>query len=149
MLLSLRIRPATTEDCGFLWVWANDPLVRKNSFNTKEIGWSTHVHWFHKKLGEDAIYIVTDGAHDPMAVVRIDNYEAQPEISVTVSAPWRGKGLAAEIIGMGSSITDKRPILARIKPDNAASLKAFEKAGYKLIGTTEQVVYMHLTNSSK
>ena len=149
MLLPLRIRPATTEDCGFLWLWANDSVVRQNSFNMKTIGWLTHVHWFHKKLGEDAVYIVTDGAHDPIAVLRIDNEEVQPEISITISAPWRGRGLGAQVIELGSTITDKRPILARIKPTNAASIKAFSKAGYKLMCTTEDITYMHLTNSSK
>ena len=38
---------------------------------------------------------------------------------------------------MLTSLTDVRLIDAYVKPDNAASVRAFEKAGYVLDGTSE------------
>ena len=44
------LRKATIEDRDLLFQWANDPLVRKNSFSTAEIAYEEHVDWYNRVL---------------------------------------------------------------------------------------------------
>lgn len=137
----MKIRRAMLEDCGLIWLWANDPVVRGGSFNTELIPWREHIEWFRQRL-DDAnclFYIVSDDNDMPKAQVRFDidpdTFEAA--ISVSINYLFRGKGCGAKIIKLASDESKLPVIEAKIKPDNTASLKAFAKAGYKEIGTTE------------
>ena len=44
------LRKATIEDMDLLFQWANDPVVRKNSFSTAEISYEEHTKWYHNLL---------------------------------------------------------------------------------------------------
>jgi len=35
----LRLRPVCADDCRMIWEWANDPLVRSQSFANDPIPW--------------------------------------------------------------------------------------------------------------
>jgi L-amino acid N-acyltransferase YncA len=57
-------------------------------------------------------------------------------ISVALAAAARGRGLGAKLVAAGTrrfvATTDGRVIHAYIKPDNAASVSAFERAGFSV-----------------
>ena len=57
------LRKATIEDMDLLFQWANDSVVRKNSFSTAEISYEEHMKWYHNLLKrEDCMqYIYMDG----------------------------------------------------------------------------------------
>lgn len=140
------IRRAALEDCGLLWVWANDSEVRGNSLNQQYIPWISHVGWFHSKLANPLcqLWILENDAGDPMAVVRFDavsedlatRMPVHAEISVTVARHWRGMGYGAEVIRMASEKSGLEHIQAVIKTDNIASQKAFSRAGYVKVSET-------------
>lgn len=44
------LRKATIADMDLLFEWANDPLVRQNSFTTEKITYEEHQRWFWKAL---------------------------------------------------------------------------------------------------
>ena len=46
----LRLRPVCADDCRMIWEWANDPLVRSQSFANDPIPWESHVAWFKRAL---------------------------------------------------------------------------------------------------
>jgi RimJ/RimL family protein N-acetyltransferase len=139
------IRAATIEDCGLLWIWANDPIVRLNSFNHEYIKWDDHIAWFKRKLASPncQLWIVVEDS-EPMAVVRFDiavadniiSGDGLAEISVTVAANWRGQGRGAAVIKLASAMSRLPHIVASIKAENIASLKAFSGAGYVKSGET-------------
>ena len=44
--MNCRMRRVTPEDCALLFEWANDPVVRRNSFSSAKISWEEHTAWF-------------------------------------------------------------------------------------------------------
>lgn len=135
----LRFVIPTMEDAQLYFDWANDPAVRNNSYSTEQINYESHVHWFKARLSDDTcyLYLFMNDADEPVGQVRIqrDN-ELEALIGVSADVNHRGKGYAHQMIAMASShFLEKNPrctINAYIKTENAASARAFEKAGYSL-----------------
>jgi UDP-2,4-diacetamido-2,4,6-trideoxy-beta-L-altropyranose hydrolase len=140
-----RLRPAQKSDTRLLWEWANDSEVRAASFSPTPIAWETHVAWFDEKLHRagSQILIAEDDAGTPIGQIRFDAWdEANSEIGVSVAKAWRGRGLAAAMIREAAELVSKPTSIGRlhayVKPENMASAAAFEKSGFKRIGS-EQV----------
>jgi RimJ/RimL family protein N-acetyltransferase len=63
--------------------------------------------------------------------VRIDRRTAgEAEISITVAPEQRGRGYARDLISGGIAAAGELRIVARIKPENARSLRAFRALGF-------------------
>lgn len=148
----LRLVQAT--DCHLLWEWANDPLVRAQSFSTVLIPWEQHQTWFEQRLAEPdtLFYIAVDSDNCPVGQIRYQIEEKSAVVSVSVAPTSRGNGYGTEIIQSGSleiwNTTAIMCIHAYIKPDNVASLRAFEKAGFEDAGTVSmgESLARHLVN---
>ena len=136
----LQVRSATTDDARLLWDWANDPEVRAVSFDSEPIPWETHRRWFESKLQDEdcRILMVELSGAGPVGVVRFETEGDESTISVSVAKEFRGQGLGAETIRRGTETflaeTTIPCVRAFVKPDNAASLRAFEAAGYQPAG---------------
>lgn len=140
----LCLRRVQAEDCRLLWEWANDPEVRAASFSPAPISWETHSAWFADKLGKDeSLIVIAEEEQTPCGQVRFDRRPDRDwEIDVSVVRTMRGRGVASRLIKLGVQLfleqyADAR-IHAFVKPDNTASLKAFENAGFQRMGS-EQV----------
>jgi UDP-2,4-diacetamido-2,4,6-trideoxy-beta-L-altropyranose hydrolase len=141
--LGIRFRHATQDDCKLLWAWANDPVTRENSFRPANIYWNEHRDWFDKTLAKHgSIIFIAEEAQIPVAVIRVE--EKNPgvgEISITVSPEARGFGLAHHFIRECTKQVARelnlREVNAFIKPENRASRRVFEIAGYILAETTQ------------
>ena len=130
------LRKATIEDRDLLFQWANDPLVRKNSFSTTEIAYEEHVNWYNRVLNrEDCIqYIYMDG-ECPVGQVRITLNGDSAEIGYSICAEMRSRGYGQKLLALISEkiweeFPDIRKIFGQVKPENAASQNAFLHAGY-------------------
>jgi UDP-2,4-diacetamido-2,4,6-trideoxy-beta-L-altropyranose hydrolase len=160
---SLHLRPATADDCRRVWEWANDPAVRAVSFTSESIPWEQHVAWFNRKLADANTCLwmaVQAGAPvskpalsdsrvlkagletgAPLGQVRFDLDGSTATISVSLDAARRGKNLGALLIWSACQKLFREStvevIHAFIKPDNASSIRAFEKAGFEPAGQTE------------
>jgi UDP-2,4-diacetamido-2,4,6-trideoxy-beta-L-altropyranose hydrolase len=138
----IQLRPAVAGDAGMLWTWANDPGTRNVSFNREPIPWEQHVAWFDQKLKDAGSRIYIGEINCPVAVVRFDDHhnEDHAVISLAVAPGARGRGYSARIIRLGvrALFAESRANLVRayIKPDNIPSIRAFERAGFKLDGST-------------
>ncbi|GAB3993560.1 hypothetical protein GCM10028807_29080 [Spirosoma daeguense] len=141
----LAYRTAQTADSQLYFDWANDPVTRQQSFNSTPISLETHTAWFTRKLADpNALLLVFfDEAKQPVGQVRFERKPVadMPDeiiISTSVDANHRGKGLASQLIAQGCAICQKRweavSIHAYIKPDNQASIRSFERAGFRLSG---------------
>lgn len=139
---SLHLRPATADDCRRIWEWANEPAVRAVSFSSEPIMWEQHVTWFTRKIGDAStrLWIAEqDGA--PLGQVRFDLEGLDATISISLDASRRRKNLGALLIWSACQKLFRnsavKTIHAFIKLDNAASIRAFEKAGFEPGGETE------------
>ena len=136
-LNNLNIRQATMGDLKFVFDLRNEEATRKVSFNSKTISPEEHRQWFEKKITDNnSIIYIVDIENLPIAQVRFDfinNKEA--EINIAVTKDFRNKGYGTEVLKKTSSnFLEEFPriktIYAFIKPDNKASLRSFEKAGF-------------------
>ena len=83
--------------------------------------------------------------------IRFEANESAIKTSVMLNPLFLGKGLGSQVVKMGVKryIMEKKPdmqIIAEIKKDNVASIKAFEKAGFKENHVTYSYDYKILTN---
>jgi RimJ/RimL family protein N-acetyltransferase len=145
---AIRHRVATAADVQLYFEWANDPVTRQQSFNSAPIPWKNHEAWFAQKIVDpDALLLVFEtSANVPIGQVRFERFNDEmtativvlwPEaISLSIDAQFRGKGIVAILIEESCDVlrSQKGPVLiiAYIKPANAASIRAFERAGFVL-----------------
>lgn len=133
----LRIRNLEADDINDLFSWRNHPDVRKNSFNTNPILWEEHEKWFKKKLAESDTAIYTVCCRDKkIGSIRFEDKGEAVKVNIMLNPDFLGKGFGSKIIRLGTEkfIKERQPdksIHAEIKKDNVASIRAFQKAGYK------------------
>lgn len=123
----MRLRPATMDDADRLFRWRNDPVTRAASVNRDPVAWPDHVAWLKASLANPLrdILIAEDGV--PIATLRLDR-DIRTEVSITLAPAARGHGQAAPLLRLATE--GKGPFVARIRPDNPASRRAFEAAGF-------------------
>jgi len=132
----LRLRRIREKDCRQLWEWANDPEVRPVSFATEPIPWERHLEWFNCKLRDPnaVLYLVVDGEAIPAGQVRFQIDGQRAAVSISLAPPFRGKGYGSAVLAMATEdlfrTTAVKEIDAYVKPNNAASLRLFARAGY-------------------
>src|SRR5438046_984959 len=70
----LHFRFAEEKDADLYIHWANDPLVRENSYHTDAVLFNDHIKWFHSKLISDEckLYLFFNEENKPVGQVRID-----------------------------------------------------------------------------
>jgi UDP-2,4-diacetamido-2,4,6-trideoxy-beta-L-altropyranose hydrolase len=138
----IRLRPAITHDCEPVWQWSNEPTVRMASFSSAPIPWDCHQFWFNQKLHDSNchFFIGLDAQDVPVGQVRIDVVEGQQaQISLSLAPAQRGHGYGKLLIQLAVRQvlhkTSLQVIHAWIKPDNVPSVRTFEKAGFRFLGT--------------
>lgn len=159
-LNNLNIRKATYKDLKFIFDLRNEEMVRLKSFNNKPICLKEHRQWFKKNLTDNSsiIYII-DIKNLPIAQVRFDFIkEKEAEINIAVIKDFRNKGYGTEVLKKSSNnfleeFPQIKTIYAFIKPDNKASLRSFEKAGFLFSKNTikrgNECVEMILNNTAE
>ena len=123
------------DDAERLLAWRNDPVTREMSVNESEIAPHEHTEWLRKVLDSaEHVLLVAEEDGGPVATVRLDRLGArEAEVSVTVAPASRGRRLATAVLAQAESVAQERGdvhLVARIKPTNHASVRAFKKAGY-------------------
>lgn len=134
----LRLKKAEYSDIDLLYEWANDTVVRQNSFNSDKIPYDTHVKWFTRMMSDPSViqYILHDD-NVPVGQVRLDIEGDEAEISYSVSPEHRGKGYGRELLRMIYGVVKNdypgiSTLVARVKSDNIKSKSLFENLGYDL-----------------
>lgn len=136
MATELALRKAQTSDSELLFAWANDPVVRQNSFRQAAICWEEHQQWLAGKLGTpDCRFFILLLREIPAGTLRFDRSDAnQWTIGIALATHYRGKGLAGPFIVLGcQALASEFPgarVVAYIKQRNSASLKGFTAAGF-------------------
>lgn len=141
----ISFRKTDKKDLEFLFNLRNEEAVRLASFNSNPISLDAHREWFEKKLNSsDSFIFITEFDGQPIAQVRFDLGNCgEAEINIAVTQSFRGRGHGSEILRrLSRQFLKDFPkieiIRAFVKPDNPASLRGFEKAGYKIVGETMQ-----------
>jgi len=137
----LTLRPVLAEDRHLLWEWANDPTVRASAFSSAPIPWDEHVSWFAASMADPGRrnYVAAAPGGGQIGQIRFDIERATAIVGVSVASAHRGAGWGAALIDAGVRRLLREAavdvIEARVKPGNAASLAAFDTAGFTVDGT--------------
>jgi UDP-2,4-diacetamido-2,4,6-trideoxy-beta-L-altropyranose hydrolase len=132
----LRLRLATVDDRQLLFKWANDPVVRNNSFHSHAIDWEEHCAWFTAKIQDPAcvMFLALLDGEQPLGLARFDMQSHSASVSVSIAAEFRTRGWGGRLIRKAcEAFFAARPVArvnAYIKQDNVASQHAFAKAGF-------------------
>lgn len=137
---NVALRPATEADCELLFAWANDPATRAMSFKTAPIEHAEHVAWFTASVADPArrLFIAGDDA-GAIGLVRFSLFgeHGAAEVGINLAPERRGQGLALPVLLAATEQARDLGVgllIARIRPENAASRRAFSRAGYVLRG---------------
>ncbi len=136
MLGSIKLKSATIEDCGLLWDWVNDPVVRSHSFSSNHISWEEHKKWFEKVIKKPNcnILIAFDYADEPIGQIRFEGKGNDAVVSLSIKKSKRGLGYGRLLIKSGCQkffiFFFINVIHAYIKTDNISSIHSFIKSGF-------------------
>lgn len=132
------LREAAQADMDLLFSWANDPLVRKNSFRSDPISYEDHVKWFNRIMEDNNVlqFILLDD-DIPVGQIRLNLCNGDAEIGYSIIADYRGKGYGHRILQLIKQKIQMdypciKKLTAKVKPGNIASKKLFENEGYEM-----------------
>lgn len=150
-LSPISMRVANRNDVDLYFTWANDEMVRHNSFQQDEIQYLNHVNWFTSKIENPHFLFLVFFNQDQSAIgqVRINNIEEEVIIGISVDKNYRGFGYSPKMLRLACQHFFKNysenEIFAYIKIENKASIATFKKAGF----SQEQFVLVNNTESVK
>ena len=132
------LREVNKEDIDLLFYWANDPDVRRNSFNSEHIPYETHVKWFENMLIDaDVLQFILVKNNEPIGQIRINVDGCEAVVGYSIAKEYRGMGYGKMIINlMKEQIIKYHPeikkLIANVKDKNEASKRSFESEGFTL-----------------
>jgi spore coat polysaccharide biosynthesis predicted glycosyltransferase SpsG/RimJ/RimL family protein N-acetyltransferase len=121
------IREVSWNDAEQLFIWANDPDVRRNAVNNEPIVWNNHIKWLSKKLtSADTKIFILEFQGIPVGQIRFDkNDSGQWVIDYSVEAEYRGAGLGKILLSRTMNLFTDAVFLAYVNQKNLASIKVF------------------------
>ena len=134
---TLNLRDVEPRDCRLLFKWANDRETRSASFSSDPISWDRHQAWFASKLNdtECAFFIAENSGGEPIGQARFELNGLEATISISLDVAHRGVGYGERLLSASADrLFAERGVNhfhAFVKPENAASSRTFERAGYK------------------
>lgn len=139
----ISLRPADRLDAQLLLDWSNEPATRAASFGRAPIAWDDHLRWLEATIASAARHLfVASQRAVPVGTARFDlDRDGDATVSLALDPAARGRGLAPQLLGaLGAQAraAGARRLVAYIAPDNVASVRSFERAGYVRVGETEQ-----------
>jgi len=134
---TLSLRKVIENDESLLFNWINDPDVRRWSFNRQLITLDEHKVWFRQKFTDKNILIfILEDANAPVGMVRLEKKENKILLNYLIAPQSRGKKLASKMLKMAmielNYYWKNFNVLAYTLPENIASIKSLEKAGFSL-----------------
>lgn len=135
---SFALRRATIADVHEYWRVNNQPAVRRNAVHSDPIPFESHRRWFERALtsAERLLFVGVRG-EEVVATLRFDLAEPRVwTITIAVSSESRGRGVGRKLLAMAFDVLPRSAsrILAEVRPENEASQRLFQRAGYAAIG---------------
>lgn len=131
------LRKALPVDSVQMHLWRNHPEVRKHALDAREITFEEHSDWFDRVLSDSSRQLLLAlNLNQAIGVLRFDCQGTEAEVSIYLDPAQLHRGLGLKVLLAGERWLIKhlpqiKTIRAVIKTENAASIRCFEKAGYR------------------
>jgi RimJ/RimL family protein N-acetyltransferase len=135
------LRLARVDDARLIWMWRNDSVTQAMFRTSDEVSWEEHRDWYGRSLANAGRWmLVGEDAGHPLGILRLDRKgRGSAEVNINVSPDNRGRGVGRDILALGVDYAAGRLGLVRleanIKPENAASVALFKRAGFMHAGS--------------
>jgi RimJ/RimL family protein N-acetyltransferase len=131
------IRPATMEDALAVLEWRNDPQT-VGACKTGSVDRDAHLAWFAEAIADPkrVLRIATDGDRR-IGMIRFDRRDDGWLVSINIAPDERGKGYGERVLRQAMLDGGGSRYLAEIKSDNLASIRIFERCGFRQIGAED------------
>lgn len=130
-----RTRVATIRDCQLIYHWRNDVLIRRFSTSPDRLNYDNHVRWFEENYKQ---FIIGEVDRKSVGVVhsKVSGDVVEVSIYLKPSLIGRRTGVALLLLQefynrVVNYLPSTTKLVANIHRNNVASIKLFEKAGYK------------------
>lgn len=140
------IREADKRDCEDVFAWRSDSVSRTMFFNSNLPSYEEHFQWFNSSLNnmDRKLYIGQIGS-TKAGFCRFDHDTKGDvvEVSINMNPKCRGRGYGKRLLASSIQAFQKfykGEFLAKIKPENFASLKIFKSAGFHEISSEEDMI---------
>lgn len=136
----VQLRRATVDDADKAWPWRNHARTRQYSANRDFVPLDEHRAWWQRSVS-DACRVLLIGSRGGLdiGVLRYDiGGEGEAVVSVYLDPELHGQGLGVALLKAGSKwMMQHYPrvpeLRANIVPENEASRRAFEAAGFRFL----------------
>jgi UDP-2,4-diacetamido-2,4,6-trideoxy-beta-L-altropyranose hydrolase len=132
-------RTATDRDLEQTFKWAQDPSIRKFSFQQNAITLQEHTEWFLRKLNDTSCYYyLIEDKKRPIGSVRFDIQDGDALISYLLDSSEHGKGFGLFLLKKGMDQLSKdhpeikiNQFVGDVMPENSGSVRIFEYLGFQ------------------
>lgn len=133
------LTPAKQSDAEIAFSWRNSAITRRFFRDPRELTLIEHMAWWRQTLSRaDQNLLIAQLGRVKVGVLRLD-WEAehqQAEVSIYIDPTYSGLGLGKHMLHklslwVHASASAQKRLIAEINPDNIASRRAFESAGYR------------------
>ena len=134
-MTGMHLRPARADDMMLYFRWVNDPVVRKNAFQSEPIDFATHRGWFAQALSRsDVSMYVLEVESVPVGQVRLTWQGITALIAYSVADEHRRHGYGKALLELvEKKVSVGTCLVGQVKKDNAASRHVFVSLGYEEI----------------
>ena len=142
-------RLATSSDSRRIWEWRAASGLERFSQSRQTPDFMAHHKWFTAALSDpQRIFRILMLGGLPCGYLRLDlTGAAHARVSICLAPDVRGQKLSAELLAEAARLGPSLGVLhldAEIHPENTASLRCFEQAGYRQRGATGSFRSYHL-----
>ena len=133
--MKLNLRPVEKKDYEKILEWRNDPDVRINSLTQHIISIDEHTEYWNDFLKNETNFaFIAIHENNDIGVLKLKNIDKITyEIDIFISKSYRNRGLGSQVLKIAKDVAlqkGMKKLIAKIKYDNEASKKVFEKVGF-------------------
>lgn len=128
----VRLRLIEAADEARIYGWQSSPGVRRFCRNPQVPTSEEHHHWMSARLIEQAeVTLVVECGTEAAGLIRLIPLGEDYELSVLIAPNMQGRGVGAAAIALACELVPAATLYASIAPANTASIKLFEREGFK------------------
>jgi len=127
------LRPVDAADADLLLDWQRHPETRRHARRPQIPGEAEHRRWLEGKLGDPGcVFEIILHRGRPAGALRLDRRVSGDglEVSINIAPDRQGQGIGRAALELAERLVPGIDLWAEILPENRASHRLFQRAGY-------------------